>query len=126
MKKKKNMKPKVKLQFDHVLVTTNGPKSSVIKLENSVKTKTLFDVQEVIACGELLQERGVIKEGDKVILDVDKMFAKRANGGSVRMINLLFSKTTGEYISSENADEFTEEDYEHYLLISSREILAVL
>lgn len=129
--------PKVgRIQFNHIIITTDqiGIDSDIIMSSTGETDKALLsEVQTVIAAGPNAgayttstgAERS-IQPGDKVLVDVALLNAKRAGGGQVRLINFQFSKSTGELITSENEKEFDKEDYADYIMISDREILMVL
>ena len=115
---------KVKLSFNHILVTKEMVSSSLVlsmDSRNAAREGVIKDIQTVVKVGPFVKpENGVnLKEGDKVLLDYSKVTAKNA-----KILNIVFHKETGEYV--EDNSKFKPEETEDYLLLTDREILMVI
>lgn len=117
-------KAKVKLSFNHILVTKNMVSSTLVlsaDTRNAAREGVIKDIQTVVKVGPFVKpENGVnIKEGDKVLLDYSKVTAKNA-----KILNITLHKETGEYV--EDLKKFKEGETEDFLLLTDREILMVI
>ena len=121
-----------RIQFNHIIITTDsvGQDSNIITSSTGKVDKSMLsEVQTVIAAVPNAggsEEDNKIVAGDKVLVDVMLLNAKRAQGGQTRLIAFNFSKSTGELITSLNEKRFAEDDSVDYVMISDREILMVL
>ena len=104
-----------KLMFNKILITAEQFSSSIILTADDKNTKTLKEVQTVVATGPFANAEGSnIKVGDKVVIDPSHLKAS----------TYAFRKDTGEYVSyGTNVDK---EDLVFLLMITDRDIAMVL
>lgn len=132
----KAVPPKVgRIQFNHLVVTTDyvGKDSSIIMSSSGDSDKSVIgEIQTVVAAGPnagaYITSSGdtrSIQPGDKVMLDLGLLNAKRAGGGGVRVITFQYSKSTGMMFTSDTLPNADKEDIANYIMISDREILMI-
>lgn len=125
-----------RIQFNHVIITTNqvGQDSNIIMSSGNDKTNKamMSEIQTVMTAGPNAGayitpsgEQKSIQAGDIVLVDVGLLNAKRAQGGQTRLIGFEYTKSTGELITSLNEKDFDKDDSVNYAMISDREILMI-
>jgi hypothetical protein len=116
---KGRVEPKFKgVTFGRIMITSEEVKTNsglVMSAHDTVSTKTMSDVQTVVAIGPMVKlENGLdLKVGDKVLLDIS---APKFG------VPIGFNKLTGEMSGPTD----TEHTCDIYYLIESRSVLMVL
>jgi hypothetical protein len=105
----------VKIPFGRVLTTANA-----VVTESGITTKTLDDIQEVVAVGPFVKlENGTdIKVGDNILIDTSVL---EKNPKAQLGLTLGFNKETGEIAKPTDKKE----DIDLYQLFESRQLLVI-
>lgn len=116
--------PKLKLQNNHILITSKKV-GSTIDLSESSMNNLLKVNQTVLATGPNVPE--IIKPGSVIYLDMAKLMAKAdSSKKQVYLRSIPYNKKTGEVIHDDNQKSTLDDDIQHAVLITYYEILAVL
>jgi hypothetical protein len=113
-----NLKIK-KLLFNKLLVTANQPASKIILSKEDNNTRTIKEVQTVVAAGPFCTSEGGsgILVGDKVVLDPIHLKATQ----------IAINKITGEYIEFTDYEaRLNKDELDFYLLINDRDVIMVI
>jgi len=125
-KEEKMVYPNLKLQNNHVLITSDrvGEKSK-FDLSQSSLNDLLKVNQTVVGVGPNVPED--ITKGCTVYLDMAKLMAKAdSSKKQVFLRSIGYDKNTGEVLHDDNENNIKEDDIKHGVLITYNEILAIL
>ena len=133
MKKEEMVYPKIKqLAYTDILISADytGKDSGIVGADGKSATRMMKQVQTVLAVGPHSQrsaDRHGFSQGDKVILDVDKLIGKRQNGESAaRMITIPYNNKTGQILIEVKKDDIKEADVSYAVMIDPRSVLMIL
>lgn len=133
MKKEERVYPKIKqLAYSDILISTDytGQDSGIVGADGKAATRMLKATQTVLAVGPHSQrstDREGFSKGDKVLVDVEKLTAKRENGQpAARMITIPYNNKTGQILIEVKKDDIKESDVSYAIMIDPRSVLMIL